>query len=76
MLVILYAFGTIEVTAPLSNSHGVTHKRNLLQTVMAPIPDLRSSLDDPTTSDPTAFQGKEFYSVCFMIFRHFFGRYH
>lgn len=59
MLIYLYAFGTIEITAPPSNLHGVTHKRNLLQTVMAPIPDLRSGLDDPTTSDPTAFQGKE-----------------
>lgn len=59
MLVYLYAFGTIEITAPASNSHGVMHKRNLLQTVMAPIPDLRSGLDDPTTSDPTAFQGKK-----------------
>ncbi|XP_023310472.1 patronin isoform X3 [Anoplophora glabripennis] len=39
---------------PPSNAHGVTHKRNLLQTVMAPIPDLRSGLDDPT--NPTAFQ--------------------
>ncbi|CAH2005388.1 unnamed protein product [Acanthoscelides obtectus] len=36
------------------NLHGVTHKRNLLQTVMVPIPDLRQGIDDP--DDPTAFQ--------------------
>ncbi|KAJ8916210.1 hypothetical protein NQ315_016349 [Exocentrus adspersus] len=39
---------------PPSNAHGVVHKRNLLQTVMAPIPDLRSGLDD--SNNPTAFQ--------------------
>ncbi|XP_074040441.1 calmodulin-regulated spectrin-associated protein patronin isoform X3 [Leptinotarsa decemlineata] len=39
---------------PSSNAHGVMHKRNLLQTVMAPIPDLRSGIDDP--ADPSAFQ--------------------
>ncbi|XP_050505728.1 patronin isoform X2 [Diabrotica virgifera virgifera] len=39
---------------PTINLHGVTHKRNLLQTVMAPIPDLRSGIDEP--ADPTAFQ--------------------
>lgn len=41
---------------PPRNAHGVVHKRNLLQTVMTPIPDLRSGIDDPT--NPTAFQGK------------------
>ncbi|XP_057665161.1 patronin isoform X33 [Diorhabda carinulata] len=39
---------------PQSNAHGVMHKRNLLQTVMVPIPDLRSGIDDP--ADPSAFQ--------------------
>ncbi|CAH1117780.1 unnamed protein product [Phaedon cochleariae] len=39
---------------PPSNLHGVIHKRNLVQTVMAPIPDLRSGIDDH--ADPTAFQ--------------------
>ncbi|CAG9862690.1 unnamed protein product [Phyllotreta striolata] len=33
---------------PHTNAHGVVHKRNLLQTVMAPIPDLRAGIDDPT----------------------------
>ncbi|XP_066144047.1 patronin-like isoform X5 [Euwallacea fornicatus] len=36
------------------NEHGVVHKRNLLQPVMTPIPDLRSGLDDSTAV--TAFQ--------------------
>ncbi|XP_044267984.1 patronin isoform X7 [Tribolium madens] len=39
---------------PPRNEHGVAHKRNLLQTVMTPIPDLRSGLDDPAAS--AAFQ--------------------
>ncbi|CAH1102590.1 unnamed protein product [Psylliodes chrysocephalus] len=39
---------------PQSNAHGVMHKRNLLQTVMAPIPDLRAGINDP--ADPSAFQ--------------------
>ncbi|XP_045470895.1 patronin isoform X5 [Harmonia axyridis] len=38
---------------PPRNMHGVVHKRNLLQTVMVPIPDLRSGLDD---ADSSAFQ--------------------
>ncbi|GJQ85734.1 hypothetical protein Trydic_g12140 [Trypoxylus dichotomus] len=38
---------TTEVFPP-RNAHGVVHKRNLPQSVMAPIPDLRSGLDDPT----------------------------
>ncbi|KAL3282263.1 hypothetical protein HHI36_005454 [Cryptolaemus montrouzieri] len=33
--------------------HGVVHKRNLLQTVMIPIPDLRSGIDE---ADNSAFQ--------------------
>ncbi|XP_072388108.1 patronin isoform X5 [Diabrotica undecimpunctata] len=39
---------------PSINLHGVMHKRNLLQTVMVPIPDLRSGIDEP--ADSTAFQ--------------------
>ncbi|KAF5305035.1 hypothetical protein FQR65_LT18790 [Abscondita terminalis] len=39
---------------PARNAHGVVHKRNLPQSVMSPIPDLRSGLDDPTSSP--AFQ--------------------
>ncbi|XP_049822135.1 patronin isoform X4 [Aethina tumida] len=31
---------------PPSNEHGVVHKRNLVQAVVTPIPDLRSGLDD------------------------------
>ncbi|CAG9771821.1 unnamed protein product [Ceutorhynchus assimilis] len=38
---------------PARNAHGVMHKRNLLQPVMVPIPDLRSGSDDPATG---AFQ--------------------
>ncbi|XP_044752936.1 patronin isoform X10 [Coccinella septempunctata] len=38
---------------PPRNMHGVAHKRNLLQTVMVPIPDLRSGIDD---TDSSAFQ--------------------
>ncbi|XP_019761339.2 patronin isoform X3 [Dendroctonus ponderosae] len=39
---------------PVRNAHGVVHKRNLLQPVVAPIPDLRSGLDESTAA--TAFQ--------------------
>lgn len=39
---------------PPRNAHGVVHKRNLPQSVMAPIPDLRSGLDDPSMQ---VFQG-------------------
>ncbi|XP_031344044.1 patronin isoform X4 [Photinus pyralis] len=39
---------------PARNAHGVVHKRNLPQSVMSPIPDLRSGLDDPASS--SAFQ--------------------
>ncbi|XP_030749576.1 patronin isoform X3 [Sitophilus oryzae] len=39
---------------PARNAHGVVHKRNLLQPVVTPIPDLRSGLDDPAS--PVAFQ--------------------
>ncbi|XP_071052762.1 patronin isoform X4 [Onthophagus taurus] len=38
---------------PPRNAHGVVHKRNLTQSVMSPIPDLRSNLDDPAVQ---AFQ--------------------
>lgn len=55
---------------PARNAHGVVHKRNLPQSVMSPIPDLRSGLDDPPTSP--AFQGNPIYvRKCF-----FFGHYH
>lgn len=47
---------------PQSNAHGVMHKRNLLQTVMAPIPDLRAGINDP--ADPSAFQGNFFLFYC------------
>lgn len=39
---------------PLRNAHGVVHKRNLPQSVMSPIPDLRSGLDDIS---PSTFKG-------------------
>ncbi|XP_025830608.1 patronin isoform X4 [Agrilus planipennis] len=39
---------------PARNAHGVVHKRNLLHSVMSPIPDLRSGLDDSSAS--SAFQ--------------------
>ncbi|CAH0557676.1 unnamed protein product [Brassicogethes aeneus] len=39
---------------PPSNEHGVVHKRNLMQPVVTPIPDLRSGLDDVAAA--TAFQ--------------------
>ncbi|XP_060518088.1 patronin isoform X3 [Cylas formicarius] len=35
---------------PARNAHGVVHKRNLLQPVVNPIPDLRSGIDNPTSS--------------------------
>ncbi|KAL1491179.1 hypothetical protein ABEB36_011818 [Hypothenemus hampei] len=35
---------------PVRNAHGVVHKRNLLQPAMAPIPDLRSCLDDASAT--------------------------
>ncbi|XP_050310591.1 patronin isoform X6 [Anthonomus grandis grandis] len=35
---------------PTRNAHGVAHKRNLVHPVVAPIPDLRSSLDDPNNT--------------------------
>lgn len=56
-----YLVWIVEVFPP-RNAHGVVHKRNLPQTVMSPIPDLRSGLDDP--SIPTAFQGKFRRSLC------------
>ncbi|KAF5275691.1 hypothetical protein FQA39_LY06803 [Lamprigera yunnana] len=45
---------TLNEGFPARNAHGVVHKRNLPQSVMSPIPDLRSGLDDPTSSP--AFQ--------------------
>ncbi|XP_017772472.1 PREDICTED: patronin isoform X3 [Nicrophorus vespilloides] len=37
---------------PARNAHGVAHKRNLPPTVMTPIPDLRSGLDDIVAPQP------------------------
>lgn len=52
---------------PARNAHGVVHKRNLLQPVVAPIPDLRSGLDESTTV-ATAFQGKPYQSRSLRVF--------
>lgn len=51
--------GRYEDSYPMCNTQGVMHKRSVLQTVVSPIPDLRSSLDDTTA--PQAFQGKIFF---------------
>lgn len=52
---IVYGGGYPDAQYPLRNTQGVMHKRSVLQTVVSPIPDLRSSLDDTTA--PAAFQG-------------------
>lgn len=44
---------------PARNAHGVVHKRNLPQSVMSPIPDLRSGLEDVPSSP---FQGNPIYA--------------
>ena len=48
----------LEVFPP-RNAHGVVHKRNLPQSVMAPIPDLRSGLDEASAALGQPFQGKQ-----------------
>lgn len=52
----LYCDGNLYVDVhPVRNNQGVVHKRNLVQAVISPIPDLRSGMDD--TSAAGAFQG-------------------
>lgn len=45
---ILFVIGVVGTAAEGRNSQGVAHKRSLPQTVSA-IPDLRSSLDTPSS---------------------------
>ena len=71
--VMLYYYMLRVESFPARNSQGVTHKRNLPQSVVTPIPDLRSGLDDPTQA--TAFQGNknEQRSINFSYKDHYFS---